>query len=205
MWEGCDKARRLGARGGDVPSSGTSRKARLLGLAKPASGPQNVAPSSRCFTSVKYHVPMVRGVRYGDLGDFLRAQNQQLTERRRTIWAIMCSEGGQLTAGQITEKARRRDPDIDQATVERALNLFADMGSAHQTPAGQEREPRWEIVNRGEHFRLTCELCGDIRHHAGVLAEKVRDHLDQRYAFSAIRMDLQVFGVCRRCSSGPES
>lgn len=136
---------------------------------------------------------------------FLRAQNQQLTERRRTIWAIMCSEGGQLTAGQVTEKTRRRDPDIDRATVDRALNLFADMGSALQTPAGQEGEPRWEIVDRGEHVHPTCELCGDIRRHTGVLAERVRDHLAERYAFSATQMGLKVFGVCQRCGTGPES
>ncbi len=169
------------------------------------SGPQNIAPSSRCFTKVKYYVPMVRGVKYGDLGDFLRAQNQQLTERRRTIWAIMCSGGGQLTAGQITEKARGRDPGIDPTTVDRALNLFADMGLALQTLTDQGEEPRWEIVHRGEHFHLTCELCGDIRHHTGVLAENVRNHLAERYAFSATHMDLQVFGVCQRCRSGPES
>ena len=148
---------------------------------------------------------MVRGVRYGDLGDFLRAQNQQLTERRRTIWAIMCSGGGQLTAGQITEKARRRDPDIDRTTVDRALNLFADMGSALQTPTDQESEPRWEIVHRGEHFHLTCELCGDIRHHTGVLADKARTHLADRYGFSATHMDLQVFGVCRLCAAAAKS
>ncbi|MDE0231338.1 MAG: transcriptional repressor [bacterium] len=148
---------------------------------------------------------MVRGVKYGDLGDFLRAQNQQLTERRRTIWAIMCTGGGQLTAEQITEKARRRDPGIDRTTVDRTLNLFADMGSALQTPAEQEREPRWEIVHRGEHFHLTCELCGDIRHHTGVLAENVRTHLADRYAFSATQMNLEVLGVCGRCGSGAES
>ena len=148
---------------------------------------------------------MVQEVDNGDLGDFLRAQNRQLTERRRTIWAIMCLGGGQLTAGQITEKARRRDPDIDRATVDRALNLFADMGAALQTDTYREAEPRWEIVHRGEHFHLTCELCGDIRHYTGVLAESVRNHLADRYAFSATRMDLRVLGVCQRCGSGSET
>ena len=148
---------------------------------------------------------MVRGVNYGDLGDFLRAENRQLTEGRRTIWAIMCTGQGQLTAEQITAKARRRDPMIDRAAVDRALNLFADMGLALQTPSDQDEEHRWEIVHRGEHFHLTCELCGDVRHHTGVLAERVRDHLAEKYAFSAAHMDLQVFGVCQRCGSGPES
>ena len=113
--------------------------------------------------------------------------------------------GGHLTAGQITEEARRRDPDIDRATVDRALNLFADMGAALQTDTYREAEPRWEIVHRGEHFHLTCELCGDIRHYTGVLAESVRNHLANRYAFSATRMDLRVLGVCQRCGSGSET
>lgn len=91
---------------------------------------------------------MVQEVTGGDLGDLLRAQNRHLTRRRRMIWEIL-SGGRQLTAGQITEKARRRDPGIDRLTVERTLNLFADMGSALRTEPGDGTESRWEIVHLG--------------------------------------------------------
>lgn len=146
---------------------------------------------------------MVEGVTDGDLGDFLRAQNRDLTRRRRMIWEIMCG-GGRLTAGQITEKALGRDPGIDRLTVERALNLFADMGLALRTEPGDGTQPRWEIVHLGKQFHLICDSCGDTRHHSGVLADKIQAHVADRYAFSTTRISLRVHGVCGRCSADPQ-
>lgn len=83
--------------------------------------------------------------------------------------------------------------------MERALSLFSAMGLAHQADDRDDGDSRWEIVHRGEHFHLTCESCGETRHHTDVLAEQIRSHLSTEYSFLPARIDLEVFGTCRKC------
>lgn len=134
----------------------------------------------------------------GDLRNYLRAGYRRLTERRRLLWALLCSSGGRLTAAELTKKMQRRDPSVNRALVDRALSLFSALGLAHEIDPGQG-ESFWEIVDRGEEFHVTCENCDETRHLTGTLMEQVRNHLADEFSFAANRIDLSASGLCRRC------
>ena len=134
----------------------------------------------------------------GDLRNYLQAGSKSLTERRKLLWAMLCSSGGHMTAAELTKKMQRRDPRVNRTLVDRALSLFSALGLAHEIDPGQE-DSHWEIVDRGEEFHITCEECDETRHLTGKLMEQVRNHLADNFSFEANRIDLSASGVCQRC------
>lgn len=135
------------------------------------------------------------------LGQFLRSRGHRLTGPRRAVWEVLHSAGEHLTAGQITQRARRAHPEVNRASVYRSLALFAELGLARESNLGMGEASRWETAHLDDQFHLVCECCGRIGHHAGDLVERVRSHLSGEHGFRARRVELHVSGLCGACQT----
>ena len=134
-----------------------------------------------------------------ELETALRARGYRVTTPRRIVWHVLHEASGHLTVDEILGQAAARGEEIDQASVYRALGLFAELGLARVNRLGERDAGRWELAHPDEHFHLVCESCGAVDHHAGTLVARVREHLEDEHGFSVSGVELVVTGRCRRC------
>ena len=102
----------------------------------------------------------------------------------------------------IPQIARALKGELDQATVYRALEAFAEAGLVKRITleAGQTH---YELLAGGHHHHhLVCERCSAIEDVEGCDTESLERHaLKRSKGFASVRShSLEFFGICRKCS-----
>ena len=136
-----------------------------------------------------------------EIGALLRSRGHRMTEPRRLVWETVAGADCHLTAQQIAERVKRSDLDVNVSSVYRSLTLFAELDLIRESNLGLDGASRWERAHTDDHFHLVCERCGDVRHHAGGIVERTREHLRSDHDFEATTIDLVVTGICPTCSA----
>ena len=80
------------------------------------------------------------------------------TTQRSVILTEVESADGHLTAGEIFERVRRRDPTIAYGTVYRTLHLLAEHGLIQELTFADQASRYDGRVERHDHVH--CERCG---------------------------------------------
>jgi Fur family ferric uptake transcriptional regulator len=135
----------------------------------------------------------------------LREHGHRVTRPRQLVWDALQSATGHLTAEELTARVHDLDDGVNQASVYRSLELFAELGLARESRLGAEGASRWELAHPDDHFHLVCDSCGEVDHHAGDLVEQLRHHLGTGHGFRADAIELVVQGRCERCASEPSA
>ena len=131
----------------------------------------------------------------------IRQMGYRMTPQRQLILDTVCEQGDHLTAGEIYELIRVKAPEVNQATVYRALDFFCELNLVAKTEiAGRSL---YEIVDVTPHHHLVCRQCGRVEalgdHHFDMLA----DHLLKEYGFQAELSHLAISGRCAECMTEP--
>jgi Fur family transcriptional regulator, stress-responsive regulator len=125
-----------------------------------------------------------------------RRDDWRLTAQRRVVAEAFDGEHVHLTADQVLDRARRRLPEISQATVYNALNELVELGEL-QRVHGQHGRPRFDPNTARGHDHLLCLGCGAIHDVAG------RGRMDlprsQRFGHQIVGHETTFKGYCPRC------
>lgn len=112
-------------------------------------------------------------------------------------------EGGEefRTAQQIHDLLRESGAKIGLATVYRALQVMTEAEEVDvlRTPDG---EASYRRCSSGHHHHLVCRSCG---YSVEIVARPVEEWAAQVAAangFTQAGHEVEVFGLCRSCSSG---
>ncbi len=124
----------------------------------------------------------------------------RLTGPRLAVWEVVVRSDAHMTAEEIAEAVREADPTVNLSSVYRSLALFSDLGLVRESNLGANEASHWELAHSDESFHLRCTSCGKVEHHTGDLVTLVADHLSDHHGFEATRVELLVYGTCRRCS-----
>ena len=125
----------------------------------------------------------------------------RLTGPRLLVWTVLEDSHHHLTAEQIAEIARERDPSVNLSSIYRSLALFDELGLVRESSLGTNSASHWEIAHPDEQFHLRCVSCGKIEHHQGDLVDQVRSHLSEEHGFQATDVELLVSGLCQDCTA----
>jgi len=132
----------------------------------------------------------------------LRQSGYRLTPQRTAIWETVREADGHLTAEEITERVRRRVPEINASTVYRTLELLVGLDLVTETKLGSSRS-YFEVSPDPRHHHYVCERCGAVGHFDDALIAPLYEALAARDGFSPSRARATVFGVCRVCAGEP--
>ena len=80
------------------------------------------------------------------------------TTQRAEILDEVRASAGHLTAGEIFERVRRRDPRIAYGTVYRTLQQLAEDGEVDVLRTS-ETESMYRRCSSGHHHHLVCRYC----------------------------------------------
>jgi Fur family ferric uptake transcriptional regulator len=137
----------------------------------------------------------------------LGSKGIRVTAQRRALIEVIQEAQEHLDAGSLLELARKREPNIDRATVYRTLDLLKKLrlideldlmhlyGEKHYYEAKTERN----------HAHLACLRCGRIEEYSSPLFERLKAEISKQAGFTIRVTRLEVGGHCRACAGNGDS
>ena len=133
----------------------------------------------------------------------LAAQGVRITAQRRTLIEIIQEAESHLDAATLLERARKRDAQIDRATVYRTLELLKklrlidELDLMHLTGEKHFYEAKTTV----DHVHLACLQCGRIEEFTSPRFEQLKAEIARQNGFQIRVIRLEVGGHCKACSA----
>lgn len=138
-----------------------------------------------------------------DLLDALESRGIRLTAQRRALIETIQEATSHLDAASLLRQARKRDPNIDRATVYRTIELLKRMGMIDELDLMhiEGEKHYYEVRTQKEHLHLACFGCGEIKEFTSPSFERLKQEIAEKNQFEIQVMRLEVGGLCKRCAS----
>jgi len=131
----------------------------------------------------------------------LREHGRRVTRQRALIWdALVRAEGSHLSAREVADAVRAAAPELHQATIYRALDVFVEDGLVRRSELGDGRAC-YEIAADHRHHHVVCTACGAVVHvHDDALREAFTS-VQKESGFELADSELTFYGTCPACTS----
>lgn len=131
----------------------------------------------------------------------LAERDARLTPQRQQILEIFADYPDRhLSAEEIYDLIRRKNPEIGLATVYRTLELLEELKIIHGINFGDGRS-RYEFtpVDKHTHHHLVCLGCGRVYEVDEDLLEKLEQSIEAKHDFEIVDHQVKFSGYCGRC------
>lgn len=127
----------------------------------------------------------------------MQSLGHRVTAPRRAMLAILTSEHGPFSAGELHRKMGRKGCDV--VTVYRSLQAMEEIGVLRRCDFG-DGVYRYEF-NAGEHHHhhIICRMCRSVETLDLCMAESL-ERLARDKGYRNVTHTLEVFGVCPTCA-----
>ena len=132
----------------------------------------------------------------------LSARGVRMTAQRRLLVSIIQDSPRHLDAATLLEIARKRDEQIDRATVYRTLSLLKGHGLIDELDLMHVEGEKhyYEAKTSRDHCHMACFRCGAIMEYVSPSLEKLKAEMAAAGSGFEIRVvRLEAGGVCKRC------
>jgi Fur family ferric uptake transcriptional regulator len=138
-----------------------------------------------------------------DLLNAVEAQGIRLTAQRRALIETIQDATSHLDAASLLELARKRDPNIDRATVYRTIELLKRLGMVDELDLMHLNGEKhyYEVKTQKDHLHLACFECGAIEEFASPTFERLKREIAEKNDFEIQVMRLEVGGLCKVCTA----
>lgn len=136
------------------------------------------------------------------LADELGSKGVRMTAQRRALIEVIQEAREHLDAGSLLSLARKREPNIDRATVYRTIELLKKFRLIDELDLMHlEGEKHfYEVRTKRDHLHLACFRCGRIEELSTPIFEELKSDISKRSGFSITVARLEVGGHCRACA-----
>jgi Fur family ferric uptake transcriptional regulator len=131
----------------------------------------------------------------------LAERGVRITAQRRLLVGIIQDSPRHLDAAGLLEIARKRDGNIDRATVYRTIALLKGHGLIDELDLMhiEGEKHYYEAKTSRDHCHMACFRCGAIMEYTSSSFEKLKQEMAAQSGFQIRVVRLEVGGVCRRC------
>ena len=133
----------------------------------------------------------------------MSGQRFRNTTQRAEVLDEVRRSGSHLTAGEIFERVRRRDPRIAYGTVYRTLHLLAEHGLIQELTFADQASRYDGRTDRHDHVH--CTICGALFDVEVPVALMARHVAEERSGFAISSHHTVFSGQCPTCRSGTRS
>jgi Fur family ferric uptake transcriptional regulator len=127
----------------------------------------------------------------------------RLTAQRRALIETIQDATTHLDAASLLDMARKRDPNINRATVYRTIELLKKLGMIDELDLMHLNGEKhyYEVKTEKDHLHLACFECGEIVEFATPMFERLKEEIatENRFEIQAIR--LEAGGLCSVCAA----
>jgi Fur family ferric uptake transcriptional regulator len=136
--------------------------------------------------------------------DRLRDAGGRITRQRLLVADALASDGRQITAQDLYDRLRPREPRIGRATVFRTLEALVAAGVARRLE--QDGHVYAYVACRPEHHHhLACDRCGRVEEIDEEYIAPVARRVAADLGFTIDDARLDFYGRCARCSAAERS
>lgn len=130
--------------------------------------------------------------------DRLRDAGGRVTRQRLLVADALAAIGRQVTAQDLYDHLRRRDPRIGRATVFRTLEALVAAGVARRLE--RDGHVYGYVACRSEHHHhLACDRCGRVEEIGEGYIAPMAERLSSDLGFRIDDARLDFYGRCARC------
>ena len=135
-----------------------------------------------------------------------RGMGCRMTAGREAVIEALSSTDEHLSAEEIYNLAKKKNPDIGLTTVYRTLERLSAMGEVYKFDFGDKRA-RFELAGsgKGHHHHLVCTACNSITDYNDFIDEELgllketEKKLSKKYDFEINSHLIQFYGRCKKC------
>jgi Fur family ferric uptake transcriptional regulator len=112
-----------------------------------------------------------------------------------------------IYAQSLLERARKRDPNINRATIYRTIELLKRMGLIDELDLMHMNGEKhyYEVRTQKDHLHLTCFGCGKVEEFETPTFERLKREIGKENSFDIQVMRLEIGGLCRACTAEKNS
>lgn len=135
---------------------------------------------------------------YDDLSALLKNNSSSLTKPRKLVFDLLLNQEPQ-TIQVLVSRARGQ---INRATIYRTIELFEELGIVHRLNIGWKYKIELSDMFNGHHHHFYCTNCQKTYNLSqNSMLETMIDSVSSKEGFSPRGHQLEVYGLCRQCSS----
>lgn len=125
----------------------------------------------------------------------------RITAQRRLLVEIIQDSPRHLDAAKLLEIAKKRDPEIDRATVYRTIGMLKKHGLIDELDLMhiEGEKHYYEAKTNKDHCHMACFRCGAIMEYASPAFERLKKEIAEEGDFLIRVVRLEVGGFCKRC------
>ncbi len=137
----------------------------------------------------------------------LAARKIRLTSQRKVLMETIQEADGHIDAATILKLARRRDPQIDRATVYRTLDMLKRLRLVDELDLMHLHGEKhyYEAKARVDHVHLACLECGAIEEFSSPAFDRLKEDIARQCGFDIRVSRMEVGGRCRKCRARRET
>ncbi|OQB54833.1 MAG: Ferric uptake regulation protein [Deltaproteobacteria bacterium ADurb.Bin151] len=132
-------------------------------------------------------------------GKYLSRHNLRDTPQRELILDTFLKREEHISAEQLYDIIKKRDPSIGQATVYRNLKLLSEAGLAREVDFGDGVLRYEHNYNHPHHDHLICRSCGKTVEVVDAVIEELQKRIAEQYGFELTDHKMYLYGNCGNC------
>jgi len=130
---------------------------------------------------------------------YLIKQNLRDTPQRNLILDAFLRREEHVSAEQLYDIVKKRDPSIGQATVYRVMKLLIEAGLAREVDFGDGIMRYEHAYNHPHHDHLVCRGCGKTVEVIDPVIEELQKRVAQSHGFELTDHEMYLYGHCTEC------
>lgn len=128
----------------------------------------------------------------------LKNVHLKVTPARLGVLEVLENATHPLDIASISHYLDQQQIKVDQATIFRIMNIFADKGLVVPVQFN-EGKFRYEYGPRADHHHFICENCGTIEDISDCLIDDLEKEIRSKKKLLIKHHSLEFFGLCQNC------
>lgn len=138
------------------------------------------------------------------LKKIIRGIGVKVTDQRMVILEEILSGADHVTAQEVFENVRVKNPDVGFATVYRFLRTLTDHKILSEVRM-QGLPARYEWASKEHHDHITCVTCAKISEFESDEIEQLQILVSKKLGYKMTHHILELFGVCSDCQKSQKT
>jgi len=140
-----------------------------------------------------------KGIEYEVFNRYLKQRELKLTSQRELILEVFLGHQGHISAEELYQKSKERQPHVGFATVYRTLKHMTQCGIARELDFGDGRIQYESDLNRKHHDHMICTQCGTYIEFLNPKIEELQEQVSRKHGFKITSHRMQLYGLCQKC------
>ncbi len=128
----------------------------------------------------------------------LKERGFKSTGQRDDIAAVFFELGRHVSAEELYDEVRKRNPHVGYATIYRTLKLLKECDLLYERHF-DDAQARYEAAGEQHHDHFICERCGRIIEFKNDELERLQQVVARELGVALLRHKVELYGLCSDC------